>query len=127
MSEILRTATGSADKKHGKNHSHAPRNRIKTRNSFPRLAQKKSRASKCIGGHSENDIRIKAKAGIRAVMLDTPIPIVPEKIEAQRVFLRRKIFQQLSLQGNPLSGINTTFENGILHALPEIFADFCNA
>lgn len=26
--------------KHGKNHSHAPRNRIKTRNPFPRLAQK---------------------------------------------------------------------------------------
>jgi hypothetical protein len=62
-------------------------------------------------------------SGPRAVVFHPSFPISSQKIESEAISLFINDIKQLCFQKGELCGINLTFENGVLYALPVVEAN----
>ena len=62
-----------------------------------------------------------------AVVLDTPLPIGSQHVEANAVGRQIDYIEQLAFQVGELGWIDFALKDGVLHALAEILADFRDA
>jgi hypothetical protein len=61
-------------------------------------------------------------SGLGSDVLDTVLPVVAQKVEAQAVVLFLDFTDEARPQPGPLRGVYQAFENGVLNSLTEIFA-----
>lgn len=65
--------------------------------------------------------------GFGADVFDPPLPLVAEEVEAKAVLRGCDLGEEVGAEADPLGGVDEALEDGILDALPAIFAQAGNA